>query len=160
VLTRCCTPTAARHSVNWQVLVVIAASFGIGQAMKISGAAEAMADLLIGMAGSHPWLALAAVYAVTMLFTEVIGHIAAVVVVFPIALATANTLGVNFMPFVMGITVAASCGFATPIGYPTNLMVYGPGNYRFGDFLRFGGPLNLVIWGVVMVIVPLVWPFR
>jgi di/tricarboxylate transporter len=64
------------------------------------------------------------------------------------------------MPFVMAMTIAASCGFAMPISYATNLMVYGPGNYRFSDYVRFGGPLNMLIWAVAVVVAPLVWPFR
>jgi di/tricarboxylate transporter len=159
VLTRCCTATAARRSVDWQVLVVIAAAFGLGRAMQTSGAAEAIAGRVVGLAGSSPWLALAVVYLITMLFTEVMSHSAAVVLVFPIAQAAAHALGVNFMPFVMAIMMAASCGFATPIGYQTNLMVYGPGGYRFTDYLRFGGPLNLLVMAVTLLLAPLVWPF-
>jgi di/tricarboxylate transporter len=159
VLTRCCTATVARQSVNWEVMMVIAASFGIGQAMRITGASLAIAHRLIDLAGTSPWLALAAVYGVTMLLTEIMSHFAAVSVVFPIAVSTANALGVNFMPYAMAIMIAASCGFATPIGYPTNLMVYGPGNYRFKDYLRFGGPLNLLVWAVTTAVAPLVWPF-
>jgi di/tricarboxylate transporter len=159
VLTRCCSGTAARQSVDVEVLLVIAASFGMGQAMHVSGAAGVIATALIGTAGSSPWLALAVVYGVTMVFTELMSHNAAAVLVFPIALATAAALGVSFMPFVMAIMMAASCGFATPIGYQTNLMVYGPGGYRFGDYLRFGGPLDLLMWAVTVLVAPLVWPF-
>jgi hypothetical protein len=147
VLGRCCTPTAARQSVHWPVLMVVAASLGIGAAMKKTGAADAIGRLLVGAAGNSPWLTLAAVYAATMLFTEVMSHFTAVVVVFPIALSAAAALGVDHMPYVMAVMMAASCGFATPIGPPTNLMVFGPGNYRFRDFLRFGGALNLIIGG-------------
>ena len=95
----------------------------------------------------------------TMLFTEVMSHFAAVAVVFPIALATAAGLHAQAMPFVIAVLMAGSCAFATPIGQPTNLMVYGPGGYRFGDYLGLGGPLNLLAWAVTVVIAPLVWPF-
>jgi di/tricarboxylate transporter len=78
---------------------------------------------------------------------------------FPIALATAGSLQVDPMPFVMSMTIAASCGFATPIGYQTNLMVYGPGGYRFSDYLRFGGILNLIVWILTVALAPRVWPF-
>ena len=97
---------------------------------------------------------------VTMLFTEVMSNNAAAVLVFPIAMATAKTLQASHLPFVMAIMIAASCGFATPIGYQTNLMVYGPGGYRFRDSLRFGGLLNRLIWAVTVAIIPLVWPFH
>jgi di/tricarboxylate transporter len=159
VLTRCCSTSAARRSVDWKVLVVIAASIGIGRAMQSTGAAGVIAQYLTGLAGSNPWVALAMVYFVTMVFTEIMSHITAVVVVFPVALATANAMGVQFMPFLIVIAIAASCSFAMPIGYPSNLMVYGPGNYRFGDYLRFGGPLDLLMGVIAVVVAPLVWPF-
>ena len=78
---------------------------------------------------------------------------------FPIAIATAGTLDVSVMPFLIAIMIAASCGFATPIGYQTNLMVYGPGGYHFSDFIRFGGLLNIIIWITTVLVTPLVWPF-
>jgi di/tricarboxylate transporter len=159
VLTRCCSGPDARRSIDWQVLVVIAASLGLGRAMQVSGAASGVAGVLLGLAGENPWVTLAVLYGMTMLFTEVMSNSAAIVLVFPIALATANSLQVSFMPFVMAIMMAASCGFATPIGYQTNLMIYGPGGYRFGDYVRFGGPLNLLIWAVTVVVAPLMWPF-
>jgi di/tricarboxylate transporter len=77
---------------------------------------------------------------------------------YPIAMATARSLGLDPMPFLMALLVAASCGFATPIGYQTNLMVQGPGGYRFGDYLRVGLALDLVVMGTALVVVPLVWP--
>ena len=77
---------------------------------------------------------------------------------FPIAWQTAHQLGVYPLPFVMAITVAASCGFATPLGYQTNLMIYGPGGYKFTDYLRFGGPLNLIVMAITILLAPLIWP--
>ena len=102
---------------------------------------------------------LAAIYLVAMLFTEVMSNNAAAVLVFPIAWQAAADLGANPMPFVMAVTVAASCGFATPMGYQTNLMIYGAGGYRFSDYLRFGGPLNLIVMVVTLLLAPLIWPF-
>ena len=159
VLTRCCSGDVARRAVDWRVLVVIAASLGIGRALEVTGAAREIAHGLIGLAGTNPYLALAIVYGMTMVFAELMSHNASVVLVFPIALATAATLQVSVMPFIMAVMIAASCGFATPTGYTTNLMVYGPGGYRFGDYLRFGGPLNLLIWAVTLLVAPLAWPF-
>jgi di/tricarboxylate transporter len=159
ILTRCCTAAQARRSIEWSVLVVIGCAFGLGRALEATGAAAAIARGLIGLAGSDPLLALAMVYGVTMLFSEVMTHAGSAVVVFPIALATAHGLDVNFTPFAMAIMMAASCGFATPVVYQTNLMVYGPGGYRFGDYLRFGGPLNLIVWAVTVAVAPRVWPF-
>jgi len=159
ILTRCCSATAARRSVEWSVLVVIGCAFGIGQALQKTGVARDVAHTLIGVAGNNPWLALAMVYAATMLFSEVMSHVAAAVMIFPIALATAEGMQVSFTPFAMAIMMAASCGFATPVVYQTNLMVYGPGGYRFTDYLRFGGPLNLIVWAVTVAVAPRVWPF-
>lgn len=159
IVTRCCTGVTARQSVNWQVLLVIAASFGLGRAMASTGVATTVANALIGLGGNNPWLALSMVFGVTMIFTELMSHNAAAVLVFPIAMATAHALHVSTTPFIMAMMVAASCSFATPIAYPTNVMVYGPGGYRFGDFVRFGAPLNLLIWAVTSVLTPLIWPF-
>ncbi|HEY1772246.1 MAG TPA: SLC13 family permease [Gammaproteobacteria bacterium] len=160
IATRCCSIAAARRSVNYEVLIAIAAAFGIGKALEVSGAAAAIAHGLVALAHNDPFWLLVAIYGGTMLLTEVVTHNAAAVIVFPIAFATTQTLGLNFTPFVMAITMAASASFATPIGYATNLMVYGPGGYRFSDFLRFGVPLNLMMWAVTVTIIPHVWGFH
>jgi di/tricarboxylate transporter len=99
------------------------------------------------------------VYLVTTLFTEIITNNAAAVLVFPISMSLAEGLGVSSMPFVTCIMVAASASFATPIGYQTNLMVYGPGGYRFSDYLRIGIPLNILFGAVTIILAPLIWPF-
>jgi di/tricarboxylate transporter len=157
--TRCMTASAARASIDWSVLIVIGASLGIGQALQTSGAADAIAAGLIGSLGTNPWLALLGIYAITNLFTEVLTNNAAAVLIFPIADATAASLGVSLWPFVFVIMMAASAGFATPIGYQTNLMVYGPGGYRFSDYAKIGLPLNLIVGGVTVALAPLIWPF-
>ncbi len=159
LLTRCCATTVARRSIDWQVLLAIAASFGIAHALEKTGAAHEIATRLIGMAGGNPWGALAVVYAVTLVVTEIITNNAAAALMFPMALATAQTLKVSYMPFVITVMMAASAGFATPIGYQTNLMVYGPGGYRFSDYLKIGVPLDILIGVVAVVITPWVWPF-
>ncbi len=156
---RCCTISQARKSVEWNVLVVIAAALGMGLALEKSGAAPAISALLLGLVGEHPFAALAMVYLVTTLFTEIITNNAAAALVFPIAMGLADRLGVNPLPFVMCIMIAASASFATPIGYQTNLMVYGPGGYRFGDYLRIGLPLNLLFGAIAVLLAPLLWPF-
>ena len=159
IITKCCSITTARRSINWQVIIVIAAAFALARAMESSGAALSVSQALLGLAGDNPWAALAMVYGVAMLFTHVITNNAAAVLVFPIALETARALGVSPMPFMIALMMAASCGFATPIAYQTNLMVYGPGGYRFTDYLRFGGPLALLVWGLTVGLTPWVWPF-
>ena len=160
IITRCTTGRIARRAVDWQVLVVIAASFGIATALQNSGAASAIAHWLVSFAQGTPWLALAIVFAATALFSALATNNAAAVIMFPIALSTADSLGVSFIPFAITIMVAASASFATPIGYQTNLMVYGAGGYRFRDYLTFGAPLTLLAGIVTVVIAPYVWHFQ
>jgi di/tricarboxylate transporter len=160
ILSRCCTISEARRSIDWSVLIVIGAALGIGRAMDTSGAAASVADAVISVAGTNPWLVLVAVYAVTSLITEFISNNAAVALVFPIAQATAESLGVNFMPFVIAIMMAGSASFATPLGYQTNLMVYGPGGYTLKDFLKIGVPMNLIMGISAVIITPFFFPFH
>ncbi len=159
ILTGCCTGAEARRSVEWDLLLVIAASIGLGKAMEMSGAAHAIAETLTGFAGGDAWTTLVAVYVVTMLLTEVVSNNAAAVIVFPIAVAAAQSVGASVIPFAVAIMIAASCGFATPIGYQTHMMVMGPGGYRFADFLRFGIPLDLICMVVAVTVTPLAFPF-
>ena len=159
VVTGCTSAETARRSVDIQVLVVIAAAFGIGRALQVSGAAEALAHGLLAFGGNHPWLLLGSVYVATSLLTNVITNNAAAVLMFPITLATAVGLGLDFMPFAIVIMMSSSASFATPIGYQTNLMVYGPGGYHFGDFVRIGLPLNILVAAITIALVPLIWPF-
>jgi di/tricarboxylate transporter len=127
--------------------------------MQTSGAATAIVDAWLAAAGTNPLLALAAVYVVTSAFTEMVTNNAAAVMIFPIAAATAESLGVSLWPFIAVIMMAASASFATPIGYQTNLMVYGPGGYRFTDYIRMGLPLNVLLGIVTVGLAPLIWPF-
>jgi di/tricarboxylate transporter len=159
LITRCTTGRIARREINWQVLVVIAASFGIGTALHKTGAALGISQSLIALAGGAPWAALGFVFLTTALFSAMATNNAAAVIMFPIAIATAESLGVSFLPFVLTIMVAASASFATPIGYQTNLMVYGAGRYRFIDYMRIGLPLTLLVGAVTIIIVPIVWLF-
>jgi di/tricarboxylate transporter len=159
ILTRCTTASSARANVDWSVLTVIGASLGIGHALQITGAADGIAGWWLGLAGGNPWLTLAVVYAVTSLFTELVTNNAAAVLMFPIAQASAASLQVSLWPFVAVIMMAASASFATPIGYQTNLMVYGPGGYRFADYIRIGLPLNVLLGAVAVLLAPTIWPF-
>ena len=105
------------------------------------------------------WMSLVAVYVVTVLLTELVTNNAAAALAFPLVLSVADQLGVSPMPFVIVIMMGASASFITPIGYQTNLMVYGPGGYRFGDYLRLGLPLALMVGCVTLLLAPLLWPF-
>lgn len=156
----CVTTTQARRSVDWQVLIVIAASLGLGKALEVTGAAGFMAGELIDLAQGNPWLTLVIVYAITTTLTEVITNNAAAVLVFSIAVGAAEAMGVDAKPFLFTVMMAASASFMTPIGYQTNLMVMGPGGYRFGDYVRIGLPLNVVAGIVTCALAPLIWPFE
>jgi len=159
VVTNCTTMNTARLDIDWQVLIVIASALGIGNALLVTGTAEQLAMSFIGLAGEHPYLALIATYLITWALTEMITNNASAVLIFPIAISVADSMGVSFMPFVMTIIFAASASFATPIGYQTNLMVYGPGGYKFSDYLKIGLPLNLLVALITLVLVPYIWPF-
>lgn len=159
VAFRCLRPVHAKRAIDLSVLLGIGAGLGIGVAMDRSGAAAYVATGFVKAAGTNPTVALAVIYLVTTVLANLITTQAAAVLVFPVALATAEGLGVNFMPFAIALTVAAASAFATPVGYQTNLMVYGPGGYRSSDFLRIGGPLSLLVWVTTVIVTPLAFPF-
>ncbi|MGF2735321.1 SLC13 family permease [Marinobacter sp. DUT-1] len=160
IVSRCITASHARRSVDLPVLVVIAASFALGNAMSETGAAATIVGTLLGNGeGFSPWLALVMIYVLTAFFTEVITNNAAAVLMFPIALALSEHLGVSFLPFAVAVMFAASASFITPLGYQTNLMVYGPGRYRFTDYMRIGVPLSLLVGGIAVTLIPVFWPF-
>lgn len=159
VLLRCCTLAEARRSIDWSVLIVIGAALALGRALETSGTSTWIARGLLAPAAEHPWLALAVVYAITSLLTEVITNNAAVALMFPLAQGVAGELGVSFLPFAIALMMAGSASFATPLGYQTNLMVYGPGGYRFTDFLRIGLPMNVLMGTAAVVLTPLMFPF-
>lgn len=159
-LTGCVTPDEAYEDIDWMVLVLLGAIIPLGIAIRDTGAAELAAGLLVGLTrplGSHG--VLAAVYLMTSLLTEVISNNAAAVVLVPIAIATAVALNVSPLPFVIAVMFAASNSFMTPIGYQTNTFIYGPGGYRFSDFVRMGGPLNFLLVVAATLVIPFFFPF-
>jgi len=161
VLLRCLSVTEARDAIDIRTVLVIAGAIGIGEAMRLSGAADYIANAMLGVTEPlGPWAVLLGVYIITVIMTEAISNVGAAVLVLPIAQAAANTMGVDLMPFVFAVMVGASASFATPIGYQTNLMVYGAGGYQFKDYLRFGLPLTIITGILVVVLNPLIWPFR
>ena len=152
-------PSEARRAIDIDVIVLIAASFGVGAAIQQSGLAEALASILISATGGlGPVAVLLGVVLATIVLTEVITNNAAAVLVFPIAMATAAATGIDPRPLAIAIAVGASASFLTPIGYQTNTMVYGPGGYRFTDYSRLGIPLTLLVIVMILLIVPTVWP--
>jgi di/tricarboxylate transporter len=153
------TPREARNAIDVDVLILIGASFGIGAAIESSGLAGGIAGSLVSLsAGLGPWALLLGVVIATIVLTEIITNNAAAVLIFPIALAAGHAAGIDPRPLVIGITVAGSASFLTPIGYQTNTMVYGPGGYRFTDYVRLGTPITVGVIAAIMVIVPIVWP--
>ncbi len=159
VITKAIRYSAALESVDWRVLIAIASSLGIGSALTSTGVATYLATNLLSYASSNPITALIFTYFVTWALTEIITNNAAAVLIFPIAFSIAQSLGVDFIPFAMVIIMAASASFSTPVGYQTNLMVYGPGNYKYTDFLRIGLPLNLIVATITISLVPQIWSF-
>lgn len=155
---RCCSVASARKTLDWSLLVAIAAAIGIGAAVQNTGLAQSVAHGVIGLAGSTPYAAMSALFATTVLISAAVTNNAAAVIMFPIAVSLAQTLGLNPMPFAVVVIFGASASFLTPIGYQTNLMVYGPGGYRFGDFLRLGIPLTLWVGLITISLVPMIWP--
>jgi di/tricarboxylate transporter len=145
ILTRCCTGAAARRAVDWQVLVVIGAALGLARALETTGLASSLAHAVLGWSsgfGVHG--ALAGVFVITVMLTNVMSNNAAAALVFPIAIGFAQEHGHAAMPFAVTVAVGASAAFMTPVGYQTNMMVIGPGGYTWGDFLRLGTPLTLL----------------
>ncbi|MBL4697570.1 MAG: SLC13 family permease [Phycisphaerales bacterium] len=158
VVTRCCTGPQARRGVDFQILTVIGASFGIGQAMIKTGLAEDISHTIVAACSSMgPYGLLAAIYMLTTVFTASMTNNAAAVLMFPIAIGIAVEQQFNPMPFIVAITVAASCEFSTPIGYQTNLMVMGPGGYRWLDYTKFGGPLTILCGVICVVLAPVMF---
>jgi di/tricarboxylate transporter len=152
-------PGEARKSVDWTVLIVIGAALGLGKAMEVSGAAEMIGNWMVEMTSAYGSRAvLAGIVIVTAVLTEVITNNGAVALMFPIVLSVAESQSFEARGLFVAMTLAASMSLLTPIGYQTNLMVYGPGNYRFTDFFKVGFPLALVLWIVVILITPLIWP--
>ncbi|MEL7834081.1 SLC13 family permease [Fodinibius sp. Rm-B-1B1-1] len=149
----------ARKSVDWTVLIVIGAALGLGKAMEVSGAAALLGEGLLELTSAYgPRTVLAGAVIVTVVLTEIITNNGAIALMFPVVISIAETQGIEARGLVVGITLAASMSLITPIGYQTNLMVYGPGNYKFTDFFKVGFPLQITLWTVVIILIPIIWP--
>ncbi len=160
VISGCLTIEEAYQAIDWKVVFLLGGILPLGLAMEQTGAARWLTETILGpVAGSAPFIVLAALYITTAVLTEAMSNNAAAVLIAPIALSLAAAMGVSARPFLVAITFAASTSFATPIGYQTNTMVYAPGGYRFFDYMRVGAPLNLIFWGLAVLLIPLIWPF-
>ncbi len=160
LLTRCIDAEEAFAAVEVRLMALILAMLAVGAGLEHSGAVALIVDRLApGMAGLSPFLLLLAVFALTSVLTELVTNNAVAVVVAPLAIGLAHALGVDPRPLVVAVMMAASASFATPIGYQTNTLVYGPGGYRFTDFLRIGVPLNIVMALTAALVIPVFFPF-
>lgn len=161
LFARCIDADEAFAAVEGRLLALIFAMLGVGAALDRSGAVQLIADALApALMALPPALALWVVYLMCSVLTELVSNNAVAVVMTPIAVALAQTLGVDPRPFVVAVMIAASASFATPIGYQTNTLVYGPGGYKFTDFLRVGLPLNLLIGATACALIPFLWPLE
>ncbi len=158
-VTGCLSLEAARKSIDFRVLLVIACAFGLGAAIEKVGLSTLIVMQTMTIAGTNPLVLLAMIYLITVLLTETITNNAAAIVMFPIAVSAAESLGVNVAPFAVAVMIAASASFMTPIGYQTNLMVQGPGGYHFTDYTRLGFPLSAIVGIATIGLIPMIWPF-
>ena len=157
-LTRCITPDEAYRAVEWRTLILIGCMLAVGSAMEHTGAASFLAGQIVRLTSqAHPAWLLTAFFGLTVLLTQPLSNQAAAVVVVPIALQTAWRLGLNPRSFAIMIAVGASCSFLTPLE-PSCSMVYGPGRYRFADFLKVGALVTLPVYAIAILLVPLIWP--
>jgi len=159
LMTGCMTIKEAANSISYSTLVVMAAAIGLEAAVSHTGLAQNIANLLGAMGGGNPFIALAAVFIGAVFMSNFIAHAAAVALMFPIALSMAADLNTSFMPFAVIIMLGASYSFISPTGYQTNLMVYGPGGYKFTDFFRIGIPLTIVVGILTVLLTPVFFKF-
>jgi di/tricarboxylate transporter len=160
LLTGCLTLRSAGRSVEISTLVVIASAIGLEGALTESGLSSTIADLLTRIGGDNPYVGLAVVYLGCVVMNTLVTNVASAVFMFPIALGLASNLNVSFMPFAITLMVGASCSFISPASYQTNLMVFGPGGYKFVDYARIGMPLTVLVGIVTVLLVPLIFGFQ
>ncbi|MEM9478455.1 MAG: SLC13 family permease [Verrucomicrobiota bacterium] len=160
IATNCIASRDAYDAVQWNIIFLIIGMLGLGKALEVSGGAQTIANLVFQLVGGYPpWVVLGAIYLLASILTELISNNAVAVLLTPIVVGIAAQLGVDARPFVVALMFGCSASFATPIGYQTNTYVYGAGGYKFSDFPKVGVPLNLILWVVAMVLIPVFWKF-
>jgi di/tricarboxylate transporter len=160
ILSGCLTLDEAYAAISWQVIFLLAGVLTLGNALESSGAARLLAGYLVETVGAlGPFALVSAFYLVTSLLTEMMSNNATAALLAPIAITAAEAMGVDSRPLLMAITFAASASFMTPVGYQTNTLIYGPGQFRYADFLRVGTPLNIIFWILATIFIPQFWPF-
>jgi len=158
--TRTITMQEAYKAIDWSVIFLLAGMIPLGYAMEKTGLAQIIGEHIASLGGPFgPRIVLAGTYLITNLLTETMSNNSTAIIMAPIAITTANLLGVSPIPFLMAVTFAASASFMTPVGYQTNTMVYGPGGYRYTDYLKFGSPLNIMFFLLAVLLIPIIWPF-
>lgn len=161
MLTRVLTPEEAYQSIDWKVIFLLAGVLTLGSALETTGGAQFLADRLVGFA--NPWGPIAVVsafYLLTSFLTEALSNNASAALLAPLAIATAESLGLDSRPFLMAVAFAASASFMTPVGYQTNTMVMSTGQYKFVDFFKVGAPLNFIYWMLATFLIPWIWPLQ
>ena len=164
LLSKVITPNEAYSSIHWQVIIVIAAFLPMGAAIQRTGLDIIISDSISSFvnlfpADILPYLLLALIYFITMILTEIASNAATAIIMTPITLSLAENFGFDPKPFIFAVCYAASASFITPVGYQTNLMVFGPGGYRYSDYIKVGLPLGLILWIVSVIMIPMIWPF-
>lgn len=165
LLLKCIEPQEAYASIEWSVIFMLYGMMAVGAAMEKTGTAEWIASTMLGGAEFFaprvvlPYVMLAVVYGLSLVMTEILSNNATALIMAPIAISTAAKLGVEPRGFIIAVALSASLAFACPTGYQTHMMVYGPGGYRFMDFVRFGMPLNIMMWAGACVMIPEIWPW-
>jgi di/tricarboxylate transporter len=159
VLGRCLTMEQAYKAIHWRSIVLLAGMMPLGAALQGTGAADYLSGLLLQFTGGHsPWISIAALYFICALGTLVIPVVVLVVLMAPIGIALSLGLDVQPYPAMMAIALAASASVASPVAHPANILVMGPGAYRFVDFLKLGLPLTLLVFAVGAALMPFIWP--
>jgi di/tricarboxylate transporter len=164
-ITGCLQPKEGYASIEWSLLILIYGMLAVGMTLEVTGASQMIVNSLthsIQWAVAEPWrpmISLITIYLCTTIFTELLSNNATVVIMIPLGISVAESLGVDSRPFIIAVCIASSASFATPIGYQTNTYVYSVGGYRFSDFFKVGVPLNILYLVVSTIVIPLIWPF-
>ena len=164
LILRVITPNEAYQSIHWQVIILIAALIPLGTVIETTGTAsfigESISQFVKLFSGNlQPYILLGLTYLITMILTEVSSNTATAIIMTPIVLSLSANMGIDARPLIFSVCFAASASFSTPIGYQTNLMVYGAGGYKFSDFIKVGLPLSITFWLAAIIFIPMIWPF-